>query len=114
MSPLEEFKNPICGFRDWFFTYVDEDDAREILAHRAHCNIYGLRNKDEIYEFYRVFREEIEMTVLEEDQIDIWEFWRRCGAQSFEELITELVWTTVERNIEGCQDILHDMARQRG
>ncbi|WP_394755242.1 hypothetical protein [Rhodoferax sp.] len=112
MSTFERYKKT-AGLQAWFIDYVDADSARAIRTCRDHCDIYGLRNQDEINELFDAFKEEIEIHAVESDDMQLWQIARHCCAHDVERLISELVWMAVEYLAYVYQDMLDDMKKDR-
>lgn len=112
MSTFEKFKSGL-GLQHWFISCVDADAALAIRMRRAHCDIYGLRNQDEINELYNAFKGEIEIRAVKSDDMELWQIARHCGARDIAQLIRELVWLAVEYLAYIYQDTLDDMKRDR-
>ena len=85
------------SFEDWFLANMDADTARELRRHGASCGIGGLCYHGETVALFNAFGNEIELLVIDDGDMELWEIAKACDAGGITQLINAMVWIAAER-----------------
>lgn len=84
-------------FEDWFLANMDADTARDLRKHGASCGIGGLCYYGETVELFNAFGNEIELLVIDDGDMELWEIAKASDACGITQLKNALVWAAAER-----------------